>query len=277
MEFHELVPHLQSLPGNFVLDGEIVGWREGRPLPFTELQRRLGRKEPDLFFPTEVPVSYLVFDLLYLNGKLLLDRPLRTRRQHLEILVRNSAGPPIQLSRMTVCSSDAEIRQAFQAAFERGNEGLIAKSPDSLYTPGRRGRSWLKLKRPMAPIDVVVTAVEFGHGKRRGLLSDYTFAVREGERFVNIGKAYSGLTDTEIRGFTEYFTQHTIEDSGFQRRVEPTVVLEVAFNNIHRSRRHESGFALRFPRIVRVRTDQPVQQIDNLERVRDLFERQFRP
>lgn len=276
VEFHELIPHLQSLPGDFVLDGEIVGWREGRPLPFTELQRRLGRKEPDLWLPMEVPVSYLVFDLLYVNGQLLLDESLRNRRHQLESLVRASAGPAIQLSKLAACSTDAEIRQAFEAALERGNEGLMAKGPDPLYTPGRRGRSWLKLKRPMATLDVVVTAVEFGHGKRRGLLSDYTFAVREGERLVNIGKAYSGLTDREIRDFTEYFKQHTIEDAGFQRRVEPTVVLEVAFNNIQRSRRHESGFALRFPRIVRVREDKPARQIDTVERVRELYEKQFR-
>ena len=150
----------------------------------------------------------------------------------------------------------------------------MAKAPDSAYRPGRRGRSWLKLKRPMATLDVVVTAVEYGHGKRRGLLSDYTFAVRAGKQLVNIGKAYSGLTDAEIVRFTEYFKQHTLEDQGFRRTVEPTVVLEVAFNNIQRSARHESGFALRFPRIVRLRPDKSVADIDEIDRVKDLYERQ---
>ena len=120
----------------------------------------------------------------------------------------------------------------------------------------------------------MVTAVEYGHGKRRGLLSDYTFAVRDKDGLVTIGKAYSGLTDVEIRQFTDYFLNHTIEDQGFRRRVEPTVVLEVAFNNIQRSSRHESGYALRFPRIVRLRPDKSVEEIDTLERVRELYEKQ---
>jgi DNA ligase-1 len=121
-------------------------------------------------------------------------------------------------------------------------------------------------------LDVVVTAVEYGHGKRRGLLSDYTFAVRSSDRLLNIGKAYSGLTDAEIQQLSEYFENHTLEDQGFRRTVEPTVVLEVAFNNIQRSNRHQSGYALRFPRIVRLRPDKPVEEIDTLERVRELYD-----
>ena len=151
------------------------------------------------------------------------------------------------------------------------------KDPRSLYTPGRRGRAWLKWKQPLATLDVVVTAVEYGHGKRRGLLSDYTFAVRDGERLVNIGKAYSGLTDVEIRAYTQYFLEHTIEDNGFRRVVTPDVVLEVAFNNIQRSNRHDSGFALRFPRIVRIRTDKRPEDIDTLERVRQVYDSQSKP
>jgi DNA ligase-1 len=169
-----------------------------------------------------------------------------------------------------------ELERAFQAALGRGNEGAMAKSPDSTYAPGRRGRYWLKLKRPMATLDVVVTAVEWGHGKRHHVLSDYTFAVNANGRLVNIGKAYSGLTDEEIRRFTDYFLAHTLEDQGFRRLVEPTVVLEVAFNNIQRSNRYESGYALRFPRIVRLRIDKPVQEIDTIERVEELYEKQGR-
>src|SRR6185503_3856256 len=126
---------------------------------------------------------------------------------------------------------------------------------------------WLKLKRPLATLDVVVTAVEYGHGKRHGWLSDYTFAVSDGERLLNIGKAYSGLTDAEILELTPYFQQHMIEDQGYRLQVEPTVVIEVAFNNIQRSARHDSGYALRFPRIVRLRRDKIVSEIDTLERV----------
>ena len=123
----------------------------------------------------------------------------------------------------------------------------MIKDPTSHYTPGRRGKSWLKLKRELATLDVVVTAVEYGHGKRIGVLSDYTFAVRDGEKLVNIGKAYSGLTDVEIAEMTRWFLEHTIEDQGFRLVVEPKIVLEVAFNNMMQSDRHESGYALRFP------------------------------
>ena len=150
----------------------------------------------------------------------------------------------------------------------------MAKSPDSPYVPGRRGRYWLKLKRPMATLDVVVTAVEYGHGKRHHVLSDYTFSVRDGDRLVAVGKAYTGLTDKEIAERTEYFREHTVVDEGFRRSVEPIVVIEVAFNNIQSSTRHASGYALRFPRIVRLRPDKPVAEIDTLDRVRQLYEMQ---
>jgi DNA ligase-1 len=150
----------------------------------------------------------------------------------------------------------------------------VAKAANSPYMPGRRGGFWFKLKEPFATLDVVVTAVEYGHGKRHKVLSDYTFAVQGGNKLLNIGKAYSGLTDAEIREYTDFFLQHTIEDQGYRRTVEPTVVLEVAFNNIQKSNRHESGYALRFPRIVRIRRDKPVSEIDTLAHVAKLFARQ---
>lgn len=274
VEFEELANPLRRLAGEFVLDGEILGWRDGRPLPFTELQKRLGRKHPELFLPLEVPVAFVAFDLLYQDGQLLLDSPLAERRVRLEHLVAGSPGgadPAVRLSAPVRCASAEEFQAAFEAALDRGNEGLMAKDPASPYTPGRRGRFWLKLKRPFATLDVVVTAVEYGHGKRHGVLSDYTFSVRDGERLVTIGKAYSGLTDAEIRELTEYFKGHTLEDTGFQRTVEPTVVMEVAFNNIQRSNRHESGYALRFPRIVRLRPEKPVAEVDTLARVAELY------
>src|ERR1700736_6345432 len=150
----------------------------------------------------------------------------------------------------------------------------MIKDLDSIYTPGKRGISWLKLKRELATLDVVVTAVEYGHGKRVGVLSDYTFAVWDGDHLVNIGKAYSGLTDVEIAEMTQWFLAHTIEDQGFRRTVEPKIVLEVAFNNMMRSSRHESGYALRFPRILRLRTDKSADEIDTLETVKEIFARQ---
>jgi DNA ligase-1 len=169
-----------------------------------------------------------------------------------------------------------ELNKLFDSAQARGNEGLMIKDPESPYTPGRRGKSWLKLKRELATLDVVVTAAEYGHGKRIGVLSDYTFAVRDGDRLLNIGKAYSGLTDAEIAGMTEWFLAHTVEDRGFRRIVEPKIMLEVAFNNVMESDRHNSGYALRFPRIVRLRPDKLPEEADTLERVREIYEKQSR-
>lgn len=271
-EFPELLDPLRRIPGDFILDGEIIGWRDARAIPFTELQQRLGRKQVDLFTAAQVPVAFVAFDLLLLNGGTLLDSPLAERRLLLERLLAKSEQATLQFTRAELCRTVAEIEDRFLLALNSGNEGLLAKAPESPYVPGRRGQFWRKLKRPLATLDVVVTIAEYGHGKRAGLLSDYTFAVRDDARLVNIGKAYSGLTDLEIRELTQYFLEHTTEDRGFQRDVEPTIVLEVAFNNIQRSARHSSGFALRFPRIVRLRPDKPAAEIDTLARVRQLFD-----
>ena len=275
VEFPELREPLASVPGEFIVDGEILAWHDSQPLPFTQLQKRLGRKEPSLLLIEEIPVKFVLFDLLYLDGELLLDQPLLERRRRLEQLVIRAQSKYLYLAPEKMCETREELEERFRAALAAGHEGIVAKAPDSLYTPGRRGRFWFKLKEPFATLDVVVTAAEYGHGKRHGVLSDYTFAVRDGDRLLNVGKAYSGLTDAEIREFTDYFLEHTLEDEGFRRIVEPKVVLEVAFNNIQRSNRHESGFALRFPRILRIRQDKTPEQIDTLERVRELYDRQI--
>ena len=274
-EFPELLEPFRRLTGDFILDGEIIGWRDGRATPFTELQQRLGRKQVDLFTASQLPVSFVAFDLLLLDSRPLLDSPLSERRLLLEHLLATAEQPALQFTRAELCRTADEIERRFSLALDSGNEGLLAKAPESPYVPGRRGQFWMKLKRPLATLDVVVTIAEYGHGKRRGLLSDYTFAVRDDARLVNIGKAYSGLTDVEIKELTRYVLEHTTQDRGFQRDVEPTIVLEVAFNNIQRSDRHDSGFALRFPRIVRLRPDKPVSEIDTLARVRALFASQL--
>jgi DNA ligase-1 len=273
-EFPELLEPIRNITGDFILDGEIIGFRDGRAIPFTELQQRLGRKQIDFFTSAQVPVSFVAFDLLLLDGRVLLDAPLAERRLLLERLLAQAEQPALQFTRAELCRTAEEIENRFLLALNAGNEGLLAKAPESPYVPGRRGQFWMKLKRPLATLDVVVTIAEYGHGKRRGLLSDYTFAVRDDGRLVNIGKAYSGLTDVEIRELTQYFLEHTTDDRGFQRDVEPSIVLEVAFNNIQRSERHDSGFALRFPRIVRLRPDKPVVEIDTLARVREIFDSQ---
>jgi DNA ligase-1 len=329
--FPELPDSLASLSQDAILDGEIVAWEFpvnaadpqqvvdevlseagerkagglGQARPFSVLQQRLGRKKVSEKMLREIPVAYLVFDVLYASGELLIDRPLRVRARILDELITqenlNYTGqggaqgkirgqgkfafednPQLltHIIRAPVFHADTpdELEEHFTAAQARGNEGLMIKDLDSAYLPGKRGKSWLKMKRELATLDVVVTAVEYGHGKRVGVLSDYTFAVWDTDaddaRLVNIGKAYSGLTDVEIAEMTQWFLQHTIEDEGFRRTVEPKVVLEVAFNNMMRSERHESGYALRFPRIVRLRPDKTAEEADTVERVREIFDKQ---
>jgi DNA ligase-1 len=272
-EFPELNKPLAVLPGEIILDGEILAWRGSRPLPFTELQSRLGRKKVDFWLAQDIPVKYIAFDVLFEDGELLLDLPLRKRKDRLrKIFAAHAEG--LALASAKLCETPEQAQVEFRAALAAGHEGIVAKATESPYTPGRRGGSWMKLKEPFATLDVVVTAAEYGHGRRHKVLSDFTFAVRDGQRLLNIGKAYSGLTDAEIAEYTKFFLEHTVEDQGFRRIVEPKLVIEVAFNNMQRSKRHESGFALRFPRIVRVRPDKPVSEIDTLARAEELFAKQ---
>jgi DNA ligase-1 len=314
--FPELPPTLGGLADGTILDGEIVAWSpvglgtparqisalttnpagaEGRAFPFSMLQQRLGRKKVSERMMREVPVAYLVFDVLCSGGELLLDRSLRERAQILDKLLAAPRTVVISQSPaqsrfgfegeepscaavlrapVSTARSPDDIENLFAAARARGNEGLMIKDLDSRYTPGRRGKSWLKLKRELATLDVVVTAVEYGHGKRIGVLSDYTFAVWDGNRLVNIGKAYSGLTDAEIAEMTQWFLKHVTRGKGLRLQVEPKIVLEVAFNNMMESARHESGYALRFPRIVRLRPDKLPEEADTMETVRKIYERQ---
>src|SRR3989475_9054772 len=198
-EFPELREPLTALSGEYIGDGEILAWDEAQPLPFTQLQRRLGRRNPDLWLIEEIPVKFVLFDLLYRDGELLLDSSLVERRRRLKQLLASAQSKNLQIEPERMCRTREALEEAFRAALAAGHEGIVAKAPDSLYTPGRRGRFWFKLKEPFATLDVVVTAGEYGSGHRHGVLSDYTFAVREGDRLLNIGKAYSGLTDAEIR------------------------------------------------------------------------------
>jgi DNA ligase-1 len=273
--FPELIDPLRALPGTFVLDAEVLAFdANGRAIPFTEFQHRLGRKVVSDELQRELPASLVIFDVLERDGRPLLDVPLAERQQ---VLATLPLYAPLVFARSTsiretgpalVVALDAE----FVASRDRGNEGLMVKDPRSIYRPGRRGMEWLKVKRALRTLDVVVTAVEWGHGKRRDVLSDYTFAVRDGDRYLNVGKAYSGLTDSEIAEMTEYFKAHTIKDFGRTRLVQPDTVIEVAFDQVQPSARHASGYALRFPRIVRLRPDKPVSEIDTLATVRSIVE-----
>jgi DNA ligase 1 len=271
--FPELIDPLRSLPSDAIIDGEIVPANDTGILPFSELQKRLGRKNVGTQLLIAVPVIFVAYDLLYASGRVLIDEPLGERREILKELIPEHG--PVRMSEGKVFTEAAKLDDEFNAARARGNEGLMIKSPASVYKPGRRGRDWLKLKRAIATLDVVVTSVEVGHGKRRNLLSDYTFAVRrsvDDDELLNIGKAYSGLTDRELTELTKWFQDHTRQEfaHGRVRIVEPLIVIEVTFDRIQPSKRHKSGFALRFPRIVRLRTDKSVAEIDTLETVRRL-------
>jgi DNA ligase-1 len=274
-QFPELADQARNLQEELIIDGEIIAFQEGRRLTFFDLQKRLGRKSDgeDLFAraAADVPVAFVAFDLLWLNGQSLLTTPLRERRRHLS---RVRLPSQFQIASVISAHSAAEIEQTFQKARRRLNEGLMIKDPESFYLPGTRGMFWFKLKKELATLDVVVVAAELGHGKRNNVLSDYTFAVRDEATgdLLPIGKAYSGLTDAEIAELTEHFKQNTIVDGGRYRKVKPDVVLEVAFNSIQPSTRHASGLALRFPRIKAIRRDKNVDSIDTLQYARDLAE-----
>ncbi|HKB90758.1 MAG TPA: ATP-dependent DNA ligase, partial [Opitutaceae bacterium] len=273
-QFPDLARAARSFTDDFIADGELLAWREGRALPFAELQKRLGRKGGDDFFlGAEIPVSISFYDLLWKNGKSLLKTPLSERRAQLKTVVSASGVSSIfTLAPVQQVTTALEIEAAFLASRQRGNEGLMAKDPTSPYTPGRRGLAWVKLKKAYATLDVVVVGVEYGHGKRRDVLSDYTFAIRDDEtnQLLTVGKAYSGLTDVEIAELTQHFLENTLEVKGRFRLVRPDTVIEVAFDSIQPSNRHQSGFALRFPRIARIRTDKTPEEIDTLETCRKL-------
>lgn len=300
--FPELVEAFSTIQETAIFDGEILAWNPAtqRALSFSALQQRLGRKRVTAEMRRDIPIVLVVFDLLYRNGDLLLEHPLAERRSRLEDFAARwspataesrpggqstlfdaraeQAFPRLILASATRFETAEQLDQAYVDARARGNEGVMIKSLASTYQPGRRGLAWLKLKRELATLDVVVTGVEYGNGRRAHALSDYTFAIRDPDDseapLKNVGKAYSGLTDQEIADMTAWFKSHTFEDYGHFRTVEPTVVLEVAFNNVMRSSRHASGFALRFPRILRIRTDKPVSEIDTLQRVEEIYNSQ---
>jgi len=284
--YPEVVAALRGLAGSCALDGEIVALRDGRVLPFRFLQARLQRKDVTPELMREVPVRYVVFDALARDETFLLDRPLAERRAQLAELL-GAANGALALAPWTALESGAgaeAIHERFALSRADGNEGLVFKRTDSPYTPGRRGKAWLKLKRELATLDCVVVGVERGHGRRMNVLSDYTFAVRDGDRLAVIGKAYSGLTDAEIAAMTGWFEAHRLPPgearAAYARLdlkrheilVEPSIVVEIAFDIVQKSTLHASGFSLRFPRIVRIRADKRPEDADTLARVEEIYD-----
>jgi len=291
--FPEVEQAARTMGRAAILDGEIVAFSD-RILPFAIIQKRLGRRQVSAKLLAEAPVVFFAFDLLYLDGEVLFEVPLRERLERLAVILSaDGEGPPAEarvaleprgpspssrlgMTDRSVVRDAAHLDEVFDAARARANEGLVVKDPDSVYTPGRRGKSWLKYKKALATLDCVVTYAQWGNGKRRHVLSDLTFAVLRDGELVNIGKAYSGLTDAEIAETTELFKRTAIEQHGPVFRVQPALVLEIAFDRIQESKRHKSGYALRFPRIVRIRDDKTPDQISTIDEVRRIYEGQLR-
>jgi DNA ligase 1 len=268
--FPEIEEAAKALGRGAILDGEIVAFSD-RILPFAIIQKRLGRKRISAKLLDEAPVVFFAFDLLYLDGEVLFEVPLRERLSKLASL---SIGGAIRPSDQSPIRDAAQVDELFDAARARANEGLVVKDPNSIYTPGRRGKSWLKYKKALATLDCVVTYAQWGNGKRRHVLSDLTFGVLRDNEVVNIGKAYSGLTDAEIAAMTEDF-KAIGEWDGWRYKIPPKVVLEIAFDRIQESKRHKAGYALRFPRIVRIRDDKTPEQISTIDEVRRIYEGQL--
>jgi DNA ligase 1 len=278
---------------DFILDGELIALKNDRPLHFQELQKRLRRKNVTDDITTEIPIYYIVYDIMYFKDNQVLKKSLLDRKN---ILSTISFKKPIINSSYKILDSIEQIIAIFNESKDIGHEGLVVKDPLSQYHPGKRGRYWMKLKKELDTIDGVIVIAEYGHGKRAGVLSDYTFAVideeeeeeddddknlnnnnnnyLENSRLKTIGKAYSGLTDKEIDEMTERLREIIIEDNGNRILVKPEIVLEVAFDTIQKSDRHNSGFALRFPRIKNIRTDKSLKDIDTLEKVRQIYKNQ---
>ncbi len=292
--FPDVVEAVKRLPGSFLLDGEIVPYKDGVVLPFAHIQKRIGRKVLTAKILRDHPAVFIPFDVLYRDGTLLMDEPWTVRHAALDALV--GAGSPRPGSaandidteptpgggtpplRPVPVTTAQDIEAAFAKSRQARNEGLILKDPDSPYAPGRRGKQWLKLKTHLPTFDCVVTAAELGHGKRRNSLSDYTFAVwdrdpaADNAQLVNIGKAFSGVTDEEIAQLTELFLGISTGQFGRVHQVKPQVVLEIAADQIQKSGRHASGYALRFPRIKRVRWDKKPADADRIDRVAEVYD-----
>jgi DNA ligase-1 len=256
-----------------ILEGEVVAiGRGGRPLPFQHLMRRFQRRHDIDELTQRVPTELYVFDLLYIDGESLIDKPYSERRKRLSEYAQS-----LHLVENVVTSDAKTANKLLNEAINLGHEGLVAKSLDGTYTPGTRGKKWLKIKQIMEPLDLVITEAEYGYGRRHEWLSDYTLSAREEKsgKYMPIGKTFKGLTDKEIKEMTTRLKPLMITKRGRKIILKPEVVVEVAFNEIQESPKYESGMALRFARITRLRPDKSPDEADTLTRVRSLYEDQF--
>lgn len=273
-QYPELVQMGDKLPDGTVLDGEIIAWKDGKPMPFQKLQKRLGRKVVSRKLMTEIPVSFIAYDILEINSIDIRQETLMSRRQKLENLL-NVSDSGILLSESIHFAGREELEKIRLTAPEKGSEGLMLKRLDSVYKVGRKRGDWWKWKVDPYTIDAVMIYAQSGHGRRAGLYTDFTFAVKNGEELVPFAKAYSGLTDVEMREVDAFVKQHTIERFGPVRSVEPLLVFEIGFEGIAESSRHKSGIALRFPRILRIRKDKKPDEINSLDDLRKLLRSTF--
>ncbi|MEM1986072.1 MAG: ATP-dependent DNA ligase [Nitrososphaeria archaeon] len=270
-QFPEIVEDLSKIGNDFILDGEIIAFKDGKPLPFSKLQQRLQRKYVDKQLIEEIPLVLFVYDIIYFDNESVYKRTLVERKR---IIEKIKFVGRIKRLEYTFVSKKEEIERKFQESVELGYEGLMLKDPSSFYTVGKRGKYWIKLKKELDTIDAVIVAAERGHGKRAEIFSDYVFSIWDNNVLKTIGKAYSGLTDKELLEMNERLKELTVKDEGWRLIVRPEIVIEVAFNGIQKSSRHESGFALRFPRIKRIRDDKSIEEADTIEKVRAIYERQ---
>jgi DNA ligase-1 len=271
ISFPEIADAAAGMDGDLILDGEAIAWMDGHPMHFQKLQRRLHRKSVTTELTKEIPVVFVPYDILYRNGQRLIDAQLHNRKR---ILYSLKHVHPIMQMEHKMVSTASEIEMEFERSKRVGHEGLVLKEPDSLYHPGKRGRYWAKLKRELETVDAIIVAAEYGHGKRAGTLSDYTFAVWDGSVLKTIGKAYSGLTDSEIAEMTSRLKDITIKDEGYRLVVRAEIVIEIAFDSVQKSDRHDSGYALRFPRIKQIRYDKRGTDADTIEKVRRIYDDQ---
>ena len=271
--FPELVESAAFLPDGTVVDGEVMPWRDDGPLGFDALQRRIGRLDPGPRILAEVPVVMLLYDLLEHEGEDVRGRPFGWRRERLAALVAaQPTGSRLRLAPAVAAAGWADVRRAFESARDAGAEGLMLKRRDSAYGVGRRKGGWWKWKVDPYSVDAVMIYAQAGHGRRASLHTDYTFAVRDGDALVPFAKAYSGLTDAEIRRLDAWIRRNTVERFGPVRSVQPLQVFEIGFEGIRRSTRHKSGVAVRFPRILRWREDKTPDDADTIEALRALLD-----
>jgi DNA ligase-1 len=268
--FPEIVDAAATLPDGVVLDGEVVAWKDGRIQPFALLQQRIGRKKLTAAILATVPVQFLAYDLLELNGQDLRTVPLRERRAHLETMLAN-ASPILRISPLVTAATWDELATARADSRERNVEGLMLKALDSSYGTGRQRGAWWKWKIDPHSFDAVMIYAQPGQGRRSNLYTDYTFGVWRDQELVPVAKAYSGLSNPEVEQLDRWIRAHTLEKFGPVRSVEPSQVFELAYEGIAASGRHKSGVALRFPRILRWRTDKPASEADTLSNLQALL------